>query len=45
METEEQPQQDEPRDDESVEDFREEIEKDPSRAPAEDEDVERVRGG
>jgi hypothetical protein len=34
-----------PADDESVEDFREEIESDPSRAPSDDENVERIRGG
>jgi hypothetical protein len=37
--------QPEPAEDETVEDFKDEMESDPSRAPADDEGIERLRGG
>jgi hypothetical protein len=47
METEQQrdAEQQTPPDDQSVEDFRREVEDDPSTAPADDENLERERGG
>jgi hypothetical protein len=47
METEQQrdAEQQPPPDEESVEDFKREVENDPSTAPADDEGIERVRGG
>ena len=47
METDQQrdDEQSQAKDDESVEEFKEDIENDPSRAPSGDEDLERQRGG
>jgi len=45
MDTEQQRDDEQPQDDESVEEFKQEMEEDPSRAQSPDEDAEQLRGG